>query len=297
MAAITAQMVKELREKSGAGMMDCKKALTESDGNFDKAMSLLRERGEAIAVKRGGRVAKEGLIEALISDDHHSGVLIELNSESDFVARNDDFKALAAKLAKQALAQPEGADVNASSMEGTTAAEVVKAAVGKIGENIVLSRTAKLEDKDGIIVSYVHPPGKIGVLVDFAVSNHDLASHPEFKQFARSIAMHVAASSPLCLSREDVPAGALENEKEIFRKQALNEGKPEKIVEKIVEGRVSKFYGESCLLEQPFVQDPDKKVEGVIKENAAKHGAEITIRRYVRFLLGESAAVEEESAE
>jgi elongation factor Ts len=289
MAEITAQMVKELREKSGAGMMDCKKALNESDGDFQKALNLLRERGEAIALKRSSRAAKEGLIVAKVSADGRQGALIELNCESDFVARNDDFKAMDDKLATHALNSSADGDLNQTQLDGQSVGELVKASIGKIGENIVLSRSAKLESTDGVVVSYIHPPGKIGVLVEIATNKDDHASHPEFQQFARSLAMHVAASSPLCVSRTEVPSAALDNEKEIFRKQALNEGKPEKIVDKIVEGRVAKYYGEVCLLEQPYVQDPDQKVDQVVKQAGGKFGAEIGVRRFVRFQLGEGA--------
>lgn len=295
MAEITASMVKDLREKSGAGMMDCKKALTEAGGDFDKAMALLRERGEAIAVKRGGRAAKEGLVAAAISPDAKQGAIIELNCESDFVARNDDFKALADKIAQHAVSVAEGADLGTTQLDGQNVTDVVTGAIGKIGENIVLSRSAKLDSKDdGLVVSYIHPPGKIGVLVEFA-NAAGLAGNAEFQQTARGVAMHVAAASPTCVTRDDVDPAALEAEKEIFRKQALNEGKPENIVEKIIGGRISKYYAEVCLLEQPYVQDPDKKVQDVVKEAGKAAGAEsVELRRFVRFQLG--AGAEEEAA-
>jgi elongation factor Ts len=288
MADITAQMVKDLREKSGAGMMDCKKALTESSGDFEKALNLLRERGEAIALKRSSRRAKEGLIAAKVADDSRSAALIELNSESDFVARNDDFKALAEKLAAHALATPTSGDLNDTTLDGTKVSEVIKAAVGKIGENLVLSRSTRLESKDGVLVHYIHAPGKIGVLVEIKTPTPELIKNPEFHQFARMLAMHVAASAPLFLNRTEVPSANLETEKEVYRNQALNEGKPEKVVEKIVEGRVGKYYGEVCLLEQPFVQDPDQKVEAIVKQAAAKYG-DLSIARFVRYQLGEGA--------
>ncbi len=289
MAEITALMVKELREKSGAGMMDCKKALTEAGGDSEQAMALLHERGEAIAVKRGSRAAKEGLIVAAISPDARQGALLEINSESDFVARNDDFKALADKIAQHALTVPEGTDVSTTQLEGVTVAEVVKNAIAKIGENIVLSRSTKMDSTDGIIVSYIHPPGKIGVLVEFA-GGASLAGNAEFQQAARGIAMHVAAANPACVTRDQVSPDALEIEKGIFRNQALNEGKPEKIIDKIMEGRIAKYYGEVCLLEQAYVQDPDKKVADVVSEAGKAHGtADLTLRRFVRYQLGEGA--------
>jgi len=297
MAEITAQMVKDLREKSGAGMMDCKKALTEAGGDFDKAMALLRERGEAIAVKRGGRAAKEGIIAAAISADAKQGAIIELNCESDFVARNNDFKALADKIAQHGVSVPEGTDLGETQLDGEAVNDVVKGAIGKIGENIVLSRSAKLDSTDGIIVSYIHPPGKIGVLVEFGGATN-LADNADFQQIARGIAMHVAAANPTCVNRDQVDPAALEAEKAIFRNQALNEGKPEAIVEKIIGGRISKYYAEVCLLEQPYVQEPDKKVQDIVKEAGKKHGADaIELRRFVRFQLGGGADAEEGEAE
>lgn len=290
MAEITASMVKDLREKSGAGMMDCKKALTESGGDFDKAMALLRERGEAIAVKRGGRAAKEGLIAAAISPDGKQGAIVELNCESDFVARNDDFKALADKIAQHAVSVPEGTELASTQLDGQAVEDVVKGAIGKIGENIVLSRSGKLDSRNGIIVSYIHPPGKIGVLVEFAADGADLAGKADFQQMARGIAMHVAAANPACVSREQVDPAALEAEKDIFRKQAQNEGKPEAIIEKIMTGRINKYYGEVCLLEQPYVQDPDTKVEAVVKEAGKAQGTDVELTRFIRFQLGEGAS-------
>lgn len=195
---ITAGMVKELRERSGAGMMDCKKALTEMDGNIEKAIDYLREKGLAAAAKKAGRVAAEGTVESYIHAGGKIGVMLELNCETDFVAKTDDFKAL-----------------------------------------------------------------------------------------AKDIAMHIAASNPVCISREEVPVDSLNHEREILRAQALNEGKPEKIVEKMVEGRIEKYYKEVCLLEQPFVKDPDKSVKDLVTASIAKIGENITIRRFARFQLGE----------
>lgn len=297
MAEITASMVKELREKSGAGMMDCKKALTESGGDFQKAMNLLRERGAAIASKRSSRAAKEGLITAFVTADHRTGALVELNCESDFVARNEDFKDLAARLARHAATDaPAGADLNQTQFEGQTVEETIKQSIGKIGENIVLSRSVRLDSTDGLVVSYIHPPGRIGVLVEIGGARPELAQDASFQEFARGIAMHVAAAAPVCTTRDEVPAELLENEKEVYRKQALNEGKPEQIVDKIVQGRISKYYSEVCLLEQPYVQDPDKKVEQVVKEAAGKFGA-VTVKRFVRYQLGETAKAAEGAEE
>jgi elongation factor Ts len=296
MADITAQMVKELREKSGAGMMDCKKALAEAEGDMQKAMNLLRERGAAIASKRSSRVAKEGLIACHITPDRKTGALVELNCESDFVARSDDFKALVTDLAEH-VAGVDCLDTMLQSKtkrEGLSVEELIKSLIGKIGENMVLSRWARFVageggGGDGFLVSYIHPPGKIGVLVEISTSGKDLTAEAEFIEFARDIAMHVAATAPICVGRSEVPEATLSQEREIFRKQALNEGKPEKIVDKIVDGRIQKFYAEACLLEQPFAKNPDQKVEEYVKQNAAKFGAELGVARFLRYKLGEVA--------
>jgi elongation factor Ts len=291
MAEITAQMVKELREKSGAGMMDCKKALTETGGDMEKAMTLLRERGAAIASKRSSRVAKEGVIAAQISPDRKRGALVELNSESDFVARNEEFRKLVQDLANHAITLADPSTMLESRMpSGETVADVVKLLVGKIGENIVLSRWQVLECSDkGYCFSYVHPPGKIGVLVEVETSTPGLADNPEFREFARDIAMHIAATAPTCVRREEVPADMLEKEREIYRHQALNERKPENVVEKIVEGRIQKFFAEVVLIEQPFAKNPDIKVADYVEQHKSRFGADLTVRRFLRWKLGEGA--------
>jgi len=292
MAEITASMVKDLREKSGAGMMDCKKALTEANGDFNQAMALLRERGEALAVKRGGRAAKEGTIASYVSEDGKSGAIIELNSESDFVARNDAFQALAAKLAKHAASVAEGSDVASSQLEGQSVSDTVTAAIGVIGENIVLTRTQQFDSKDGIVASYIHPPGKMGSLIEISTGGADLGSNAEFKQFARQLAMHVVASDPQVVSRDQVSEEMVEAEKSIYRNQGLNEGKPANIVEKMIEGRMSKYYGEVCMLEQPFVTDDTIKTSEALKQTSQKFGSEIEVRRFVKFVLGGTAQAE-----
>lgn len=297
MAEITAQMVKDLREKSGAGMMDCKKALGEAEGDMQKAMNLLRERGAAIASKRSSRVAKEGLVASYLTPDHQVGTLVEVNCESDFVARNEDFQSLAQTLAAHtAQVNDLGQMMESKIASGDTVTEHLKNSIGKIGENIVLSRYTRFKAGEGgtpgVIANYIHPPGKIGVLVEIATPKTDAGSDSEFREFSRDIAMHIAASAPLCVRRDQVDSSVLENEKQVFRNQALNEGKPEKIVDKIIEGRVQKFYGESCLLEQPFAKNPDQKVEDYVKQHAGKFGEGLTITRFVRYRLGEAAEAE-----
>jgi elongation factor Ts len=293
MAEITAQMVKDLREKSGAGMMDCKKALGEANGDMQKAMNLLRERGAAIASKRSSRAAKEGLITSFMTPDHRTGTLVELNCESDFVARNEDFQNLAQTLAAHTATVDNPDDLMQTKLStGEIVADAVQAAIGKIGENMVLSRWTRFRSgeggvPEGFVFNYVHPPGKIGVLVQLSTTKEDLVNQAEFRELARDLAMHIAASAPVCIERGQLDAALLENERGIYRQQALNEGKPEKIVDKIVEGRLSKFYGEVCLLEQPFAKNPDVKIEQHVKDQAGKLG-EVKITRFVRFRLGES---------
>lgn len=301
MAEISAQKVKELREKSGAGMMDCKKALAESDGDMDKAMTLLRERGAAIANKRAARAAKEGLVASYITPDHKKGTLVELNCESDFVARNDDFKDLAQTIAAHTAQVASLDQLLESKLAGReTVSQEIQNTIGKIGENIVLSRWTRLSpDEDGsgpgVVFSYIHPPGRIGVLVEIGTDRGDLAGDAGFREIARDVAMQVAATSPVCVRREELSPDLLEKEKQIYRNQALNEGKPEKIADKIVEGRVQKFYAEACLLEQPFAKDPDRTVAEYMKQNGSKYG-ELTVNRFVRYRVGESGA-DEQTAE
>jgi elongation factor Ts len=297
MAEVTAQKVKELREKSGAGMMDCKKALAEANGEFDQALTLLRERGAAIASKRGARTAKEGLVAVYISPDSKSAGIIELNCETDFVARNEVFQQLAADLAEHASKSEDTANINDTSFRDSTAGEVVKALIGTIGENMVLNRAGRLVAGSngrpaGLIFSYIHPPGRVGVLVEIATDKNDLASNPEFVSFARDIAMHIAASSPLGLTRDEVPADVIEKEKSIYRNKALNEGKPENIVERIVEGALKKFYQDNLLLEQAFVKDDKIKVEDYVKQGSKQFGTELAVTAFISFRLGETVASE-----
>lgn len=296
MAEITAQMVKDLREKSGAGMMDCKKALGETGGDMEKAMVLLRERGAAIASKRSSRATKEGLVAVHITNGRKKGALVELNCESDFVARNDEFKKLVQDLAELTTVVADPSQLPESkTASGLSVADTVQGIIGKIGENIVLTRWTVLACGDkGYCFSYVHPPGRIGVLVEVETSKTDLADNAEFRDFARDIAMHIAATAPTCVGRSEVPADMLNQEREIFRKQALNEGKPEKVVEKIVEGRVQKFYAEVVLLEQPFAKNPDQKVSDFVKQNAAKFGEDLAVKQFLRWKLGEKSEAAQE---
>ena len=287
MAEISAQVVKDLRDKTGAPMMDCKKALSDANGDQAKAVLLLRERGLAKAVKRAGKETSEGTIALATADG--SGALIELGCETDFVAKTPDFQALASSLAKAAAAvdarTPE--ELLAANVGGVKGSDAIAAAIAKIGENIQLKRVEKLAAPGGVAGGYIHAGGKLGVLVAFATS----ARGEAVNALAKDLAMHVAAAdpSPVAIDKDGVPKALLDKEAEIFRKQALGEGKPEKIVERIVEGRIKKYYTEVCLLEQPFVKDPDKSVAKLLAEAGQKLGAPIRVTAFVRFRLGEAS--------
>lgn len=289
MAQITAALVKELREMTGAGMMECKKALTEAEGEIEKAVDVLRTRGLAAVAKKAGRATNEGTVVALVSDDGHAGALVELNCETDFVGMNDKFKAYATKIAEAVLAnKPADLDaLKASSYEGETVDEIVTDAIHTLGENIQLSRFAYVEDEKGGIASYIHGGGKIGVLVEFKLGDPSLASNEEFKLFGRDIAMQVAAANPVAATRESVPADVVEHEKEIYKAQAAESGKPENIQEKMATGRLEKFYKENCLTEQAYVKNPDQTVAQYAEAVAKELGTTIELVSYVRFMLGE----------
>ena len=289
MAQITAALVKELREMTGAGMMECKKALTEAEGEIEKAVDVLRTRGLAAVAKKAGRATNEGTVMALVSDDGHAGALVELNCETDFVGMNDKFKAYATKIAEAVLAnKPADLDaLKASSYEGETVDEIVTDAIHTLGENIQLSRFAYVEDEKGGIAPYIHGGGKIGVLVEFKLGDPSLASNEEFKLFGRDIAMQVAAANPVAATRESVPADVVEHEKEIYKAQAAESGKPENIQEKMATGRLEKFYKENCLTEQAYVKNPDQTVAQYAEAVAKELGTTIELVSYVRFMLGE----------
>lgn len=286
MANITASMVKELREMTGAGMMECKKALVEADGNIDQAVDVLRTRGLAAVAKKAGRATNEGTVMAIVSDDATSGAVVELNCETDFVGMNDKFKAYAEKIAQAALAS-KPADLEAlkaADAAGETVEAVVTDAIHTLGENIQLARFAVVEG--GAVSSYIHGGGKIGVLVQFDVEGIDPASDG-FKQFGRDVAMQVAAAAPVAATRESVDPAIVEHEKAIYMAQAAESGKPEAIQEKMATGRLEKFFKESTLTEQPFVKNPDQSVSEYAAEVAKNLGGEIKIVDFKRFVLGE----------
>ncbi len=273
--AITAALVKELRERTGAGMMDCKKALTATDGDMDKAVDFLREKGLAAAAKKASRIAAEGAVASFVSPDGKVGVIVEVNCETDFVAKTPGFQDMAKAIAKQ-IAVTAPADVAAllaSEMDGQTVSAVVTAAIAKIGENMAVRRFARLEAaEDGLVAAYIHMGGKIGTLVNLVGGSAELG---------KDLAMQVAAANPQYLTREQVPADVLEHEKAVQREKARNEGKPDKIIEKMVMGRIQKFYKDVCLVDQEFVKDPDLTVAALLKQKAAK------VSDFARFQLGE----------
>ena len=281
MAQITAALVKELRERTGAGMMDCKKALTAVEGDMDKAIDFLREKGLAAAAKKAGRIAAEGVVGSFVSADGKIGAIVEVNCETDFVAKTDGFKALVEKIAAHIVAT-KPADVEAllaSELDGQTVEALVTASVAKIGEKISVRRFALYEAPEGVVAAYIHGGGKIGVIVELKGGNAELG---------KDVAMHVAAANPSYLERSQVPAAELEHEKEVLSEQAKNEGKPEKIIEKMVMGRINKYYKEVCLVEQEFVKDPDQTVGKLVKAAGAE------VLAFSRFQLGEGIEKKQE---
>lgn len=284
---ITAQLVKELREKTGAGMMDCKKALTETQGDLEKAVEVLREKGLAAAAKKAGRIAAEGIVKTYISENGKVAGIVELNCETDFVAANEEFVSVADRLAvmvSETSATSVEEFVNEKYDETSTVKEVLTALIAKLGENMTVRRFEKFSVENGVIESYIHGGGRIGVVVEL---NSESTNTEVLKVVAKDVAMQVAAANPTFLSREDVDQVSLEKEKEIYRVQALNEGKPEKIVDKMVMGRIQKYYKEVCLLDQAWVKDGDKSISKYLDEKSKEVGSPITINRFVRFERGE----------
>ena len=282
---ISASQVKELREKTGAGMMECKKVLTETDGDMEKAMDLLRERGITKAAKKSSRIAAEGLVDAYVSEDGKVGAVVEINAETDFVAQNTDFKQFVKDVVKQIalnnpkdveelLAQPSIAE------EGKTVQEALTNKIATIGENMTIRRFARYESANGLVASYIHGEGKIGVLVE--MENADI-------ELAKDVCMQIAAAKPEYLSREDVPQERVDKEIEILKIQAMNEGKPETIAEKMVQGRIGKFYSDICLVDQEFVKNPDMKISELLKQKGAK------VVAFARLERGEGIEKKEEN--
>ena len=285
MAAFTAKDVKTLREQTGCGMMDCKKALVEADGDMEKAVDFLREQGLAKAAKKASRIAAEGMAFAMTSDDNKKGVVIEVNAETDFVAKNEDFRNFVQTCA-QTVMDNAPADVDAlmdCTAVGTdkTVAELLQEKIQVIGENIKIRRFKLME---GACVGYVHAGGVIGVLVNF---DTDLADKAEFVTYGKDVAMQIASLNTPYLTKEDVPAEVIEHEKEIMKAEVINSGKPEAIAEKIVMGKIGKYYKENCLLDQAFVKENKISVQQYTDNTAKALGGSIVIKEFVRFEKGE----------
>ena len=282
MAQITAAIVKELRERTGAGMMDCKKALVATEGDMEKAIDFLREKGLSQAAKKAGRVAAEGAVVAYVTEDGKTGAIVEVNCETDFVGKNENFQALAKSIA-ELIVKTNPADVDAllaSEMDGKIVKDVVTEAIAKIGENISVRRFVRYESAEGKVYSYIHGGGKIGVLVDMKGGDAELG---------KDIAMQVAAANPQFLNRNEVPDSELEHEKDILTEQARNEGKPENIIAKMVMGRINKYYKEVCLVDQEFIRDGDLTISKLLKSKNAD------VARFARFQLGEGIEKKQEN--
>lgn len=294
---VTAQLVKELRELTGAGMMDCKKALSETGGDLKKAVDVLREKGLSSAAKKAGRIAAEGVVSSYVSSDFSKGTLIELNCETDFVAINPLFVDLSKKICEIAsenscddVAKIEGLEYKFSS-EFPTVKDAIVGLVSKLGENISLRRVVNYSSDDGIVNTYIHGDGKIGVIVKL---KSDLKNE-EVSKVAKDICMQIAATNPLFLDINSVDQDVVNKERQILKTQALNEGKPEQVVEKMVEGRIKKYFQEICLVEQSFVKDPDLTVKKFIENKSKDLGTKIEIVSFSRFEKGEGIEKNEEN--
>jgi len=296
MATITAAMVKELREKTGAGMMDCKAALNENDGNLEAAVDWLRTKGLASAAKKAGRVAAEGLVG--IATDGTTGALVEVNSETDFVARNEQFQEMVSKIAALALKAGDTAALEAAPFGddgGLSVAEQLQEMVGTIGENMILRRSQRIDVSQGVIGSYMHNAaapnlGKIGVLVGL----ESTGDREKLEDLGRKLAMHVAAANPIAVTENDIDPGVIERERAVLSEQARESGKPENIIEKMVEGRLRKFYEEVALMSQVYVIDGESKVRDAVKAAEADIGAPVKVTAFARYALGEGVEKEED---
>ncbi len=279
MVEISAKLVQELREATNVGMMECKRALVEAGGDKDKAIRLLRERGLAIAAKKASRAANQGLVGSVILDGGKVGTLVEVNCETDFVARNESFKAFVAEVAQKAVTTD--ADLSESMKD------VLLKKITEIGENIVVRRGVKFAVQGtGLVASYIHLGGKVGVLIEVGCGKAETVQSPDFRELVKDLTLHIAACSPRGLDRASIPAAIVAAEREIYAKQV--QGKPAQILEKIVDGKMNKFYQQNTLTEQPFVKDPNQSVTQVIDVVAKKLGDSIAVRRYVRYQMGEA---------
>jgi len=294
--AVDMKLVKQLREMTGAGMLDCKKALEEAGGDIEKAKEILRKKGLAKAAKKASRETKEGLVVA--AGDRKKGVLLEVNCETDFVARNDVFQGYVNKIAELIATSDKFANAGLGDVEELKRTEIepgkdvdtfVKEAIAKIGENIQIKRFARFdaEEPGATVATYIHPPGRIGAIVEVVCEPPELCERPEVQELIKDILLQIAAMRPEYLSPEEIPAEVIQKEKEIYVEQARKEGKPEHILEKIAEGKLKKFYQEKTLLEQPFIKDDKKSIRKLIEEVAKQSGGKIRVKRFARFELGQ----------
>jgi elongation factor Ts len=287
---ISAAIVKELRDKTNAGMMDCKKVLTETNGDIDAAIKLLRERGIAKAGAKADRAANEGVITARVNDAANAGILLEVNCETDFVSKNENFQGFVAQIA-DTLAASEAADHAAAlavNLGEVSIEDAVKAKVAEIGENLQFRKYVRFDAAaGGVIAAYIHPPGKVGVLIEVGTTKPETAGSDSFKELVRDLTLHIAACAPKGLSRDDIPADVVDAEREIFRARLADSGKPENIIENILKGQINKFFAESCFLEQPFVKDDSQTVTQLLEAKGKELGDTLTVTRFVRLGLGE----------
>ncbi|MGI9244570.1 MAG: translation elongation factor Ts [Verrucomicrobiales bacterium] len=291
MPEITVELIKTLRDKTNAGMMDCKAALKEADGDLDAAETVLRKKGVAAADKKASRATSEGAVAARINDDAKTGVLVEVNCETDFVAKNDKFRAFVESILdhivssektdslEELLAQPYTGEAETLDLH-------IKEQVGALGENMALSRFARFDlDGNGVVGQYIHMQGKVGVLIEVQASSPELAGNEAFRDLVKDITLHIAAASPICITRDEVPQATIDKEREIYADQV--KGKPENIIEKILGGKLDKFFSTVCLLEQGFIKDTDQSIADLLKAKGTELGGDITISRFVRYAIGE----------
>jgi elongation factor Ts len=287
--AITAEQVKALRDRTGAGMMDCKTALTEAGGDMEQAIDILRKKGLAQAQKKAGRSTNEGLIANLVSADGRRGVLVEVNCESDFVARTDDFQALMREAARVIADAGQAATEEWLKDPNGPVQPLVAAAIGKLGENMAVSRFARFETGSGFIGQYIHLGGKLGVMVEVDGGGPEIYAKDELKTLVKELAMQVAAASPAYASRAEVPESVLEREKDIYRAQMAGQNKPANVIEKIIEGKLGAFYQQVVLPDQPAIRDPKMTVAQVMAAASTSLGADIRVTRFARLKVGETA--------
>ena len=276
--SITTEMIKELRDATSLGIADCKKALEQTNGDFDAAVKILREKGASVAAKRASKEANEGKIDAVVSHNSQQAAMIEVNCETDFVTRNDDFQAFVNELLDESLNHKSGEMADAVSSK-------IEEKVAQVGEKISVRRNEKWDvEGTGAIASYIHMGGKVGVLLELTCGKEESIDNPDFKELAKDLTLHIAATAPEYLSRGEVPTSQVEEEKAIFRKQLV--GKPENIIDNILTGKINKYFSQICFLEQGFVKEEKQSIIKLITEKSKIIGDEITVKRYIRFQLG-----------